>query len=190
MTTRAVLPVKAFSRAKGRLAAVRTPGERARLAELMATATLAAVARFDPIVPCDDPAVARWATTRGAVAVDAPDGLDAAIGAGLVAAAGADLAAICHADLAFPDGLTEVLARGCPCIVADRHADGTNILVIPPGAGFVVSYGPGSFRRHLAEADRVGIELTVVDHLRLGWDVDDPDDLETPADWGPPSWER
>jgi 2-phospho-L-lactate guanylyltransferase (CobY/MobA/RfbA family) len=46
----------------------------------------------------------------------------------------------------------------------------------------VFSYGPSSFKRHLQEADRLGLDVSVVRDQRLGWDVDRPDDL-SPPDW-------
>lgn len=188
MTIRAVLPVKAFARAKVRLSGVRSPAERALLAETLATATLAALARFDPIVPCDDPQVATWASAHHALPLDAPRGLNAAVATG-IAVVESGLVAICHADLAFPDGLADLLSSAGPCIVSDRHGDGTNVLVLPAGTGFRVAYGPSSFRRHLDEAGRLGIDLEIIDDELLAWDVDGPDDLCTPSGWGPPSWE-
>ena len=67
-------------------------------------------------------------------------------------------------------------------LVPDRHDDGTNVASVPTGTGFRFAYGPGSFARHQAEADRLGLPLRVEREPRLGWDVDLPDDLVTP-DW-------
>ncbi len=49
-----------------------------------------------------------------------------------------------------------------------------------PGFGF--AYGAGSFARHVAEAERLGLALRIERERRLGWDVDLPADLATP-DW-------
>ncbi len=68
--------------------------------------------------------------------------------------------------------------------VPDRHDDGTNVLLVPTGAGFEVAYGPGSFARHRQEADRLGLTFTVVRARQLMRDVDDPTDLE-PGDLEP-----
>ena len=35
------------------------------------------------------------------------------------------------------------------------HGDGTNVIALDAGAGFSFRYGPGSYRRHRAEAERV-----------------------------------
>ena len=78
-------------------------------------------------------------------------------------------------DLAWParhDGVT---------LVPDRRDDGTNVACVPTRAGFEFSYGPGSFRRHGAEARRLGLPLRVVREPSLGWDVDLPSDLDHPA---------
>ena len=48
-------------------------------------------------------------------------------------------------------------------------------------AGFTFAYGPGSFRRHSAEARRLAMALRVVREPSLAWDVDVPADLLTTA---------
>ena len=65
-------------------------------------------------------------------------------------------------------------------IVPDRHDDGSNVLVVPTGVGFVFSYGPGSFYRHRTEAARIGIACRVIRDPRLSIDLDTPDDLLHP----------
>jgi 2-phospho-L-lactate guanylyltransferase (CobY/MobA/RfbA family) len=62
-------------------------------------------------------------------------------------------------------------------LVPDRRRDGTNVLSIPRGAGFVFRYGVGSFERHRAEAARLGLTVVVLEPTDLTWDVDEPDDL-------------
>jgi 2-phospho-L-lactate guanylyltransferase len=62
-------------------------------------------------------------------------------------------------------------------IVPDRRRDGTNVIAVPPSAGFVFSYGSGSFARHLDEARRLDLPVRVVHSSPLAWDVDVPDDL-------------
>ena len=52
--------------------------------------------------------------------------------------------------------------------------------MIPTDSGFVFSYGPASFARHHAEAQRLGLDVRVIHNDRLAWDVDRPDDLNTP----------
>jgi len=187
MRVRAVVPVKDFTDAKGRLAAVLSPGERAALAEALARTTLGELAGFDPLVAGDTDAIEQWAASVGAASVRTPAGLNRSVTTA-VDAVDSELVAVCHADLAFPAGLGMLLAEPRPLIVADRHGTGTNVLVVPTDAGFVFAYGADSFALHRAEAKRLDIDLEVVDDPRLAWDVDTPDDLDTPPDWGTPPW--
>ena len=62
-------------------------------------------------------------------------------------------------------------------VVPDRHDDGSNVLVVPTGVGFRFAYGPGSFARHLLEAERLNLATARRSRPGLGWDVDRPDDL-------------
>jgi 2-phospho-L-lactate guanylyltransferase (CobY/MobA/RfbA family) len=65
-------------------------------------------------------------------------------------------------------------------LVPDRRDDGTNVACVPVDVGFRFSYGGGSFRRHAAEARRLGLPLRIVRDPVLGWDVDLPADLAHP----------
>jgi 2-phospho-L-lactate guanylyltransferase len=89
---------------------------------------------------------------------------------------------VTHADLPLATGFEELLADDGIVLVPDRHEDGTNVASIPADCGFRFAYGPGSFERHCAEAERLGLALTVHRPPRLTWDVDVPADLELPAD--------
>jgi 2-phospho-L-lactate guanylyltransferase len=60
-----------------------------------------------------------------------------------------------------------------PC----HRDDGTTVLSVPTAAGFEFAYGPGSFRRHVAEAHRRGYGVRVVRDATLAFDVDVPADL-------------
>ncbi len=60
-----------------------------------------------------------------------------------------------------------------PC----HRDDGTPVLSVPTAAEFRFAYGPGSFRRHAAEARRLGLGLRVIRDRDLAFDVDVPDDL-------------
>jgi 2-phospho-L-lactate guanylyltransferase len=52
------------------------------------------------------------------------------------------------------------------------------VAVVPVGAGFRFAYGPGSHARHVAEAQRLGLPWRSLPDPDLGWDVDEPADLE------------
>lgn len=176
-----LVPVKAFDRAKLRLAPALPAPERAALARTMAERVMRAAGGLRVAVVCDDEAVASWAAARGAEVVWTPGkGLNGAVTAGVehLAATGTERVVVAHADLPLADDL--VWAASCEgvTIVPDRHDDGTNVLGIPAACGFVFAYGPGSFGRHVAEAERLGLPVRVERRADLAWDVDVPADLD------------
>ena len=179
--SRAVLvPVKAFHEAKGRLDHALGPAGRAALARSMAAQVLDAAAPLPVAVVCDDTDVADWARARGALVVWEPGrGLNGAVEAGVdqLRDAGVVHVTVSHADLPRAHGLAAVgLAPGIT-LVPDRYGNGTNVIALPASAGFRFSYGPGSFARHRAEADRLGLPVHVLDLPDLAWDVDEPADM-------------
>jgi 2-phospho-L-lactate guanylyltransferase len=179
-----VVPVKAFHAAKVRLAPALSPDVRSVLAREMATAVVRAADDLPVTVVCDDPAVRAWAIEIGAEVRWTPGlGLDGAVEAGVahVREAGADRVVVAHADLPLATGLDHVVGRSGVVLVPDRRADGTNVIAVPAAGGFRFSYGPGSFDRHRAEADRLGLAVEVRTDVALGWDVGVPDDLHLPG---------
>lgn len=179
-----VVPVKAFHEAKLRLAPALSPARRQEVARHMALAVVRAAAPLPVVVVCDDDAVRRWALDLGAEVRWTPNlGLDGAVAAGVgwVADAGYDRVVVCHADLPLATALVHVADGTGAVLVPDRHADGTNVLSLPARSGFRFAYGPGSFHRHRAEAERLGLAVTVIDDIDLAWDVDVPDDLLLPS---------
>lgn len=174
------MPVKSFDLAKARLAGALTAGERAGLARRMAAGVLAAAGPLPAWVVCDSHEVAEWAAGEGAGVIWRPGtGLNGAVTAAVefLATSGYDQVIVAHGDLPLAADLGWVGAFEGVTIVRDRRGDGTNVLALPTGAGFVFAYGPGSAARHRAEAERIGSAVRVVDDERLGWDVDTPDDL-------------
>jgi 2-phospho-L-lactate guanylyltransferase len=182
--TAVLIPVKAFGDAKARLADALDPAERAALARSMATTVVRAAAPLDVWVVCDDDAVAVWATDLGTNVLWKPGrGLNGAVNEGVADLADREIdrVIVAHADLPHAENLEWLLVDAGVTLVPDRHEDGTNVAVIPTHCGFVFSYGPDSFHRHIAEAERLGLETHIVRDERLGWDVDRPDDLATPS---------
>jgi 2-phospho-L-lactate guanylyltransferase len=179
--TEAVLvPVKAFSRAKLRLAPAMSADRRAVLARQMATHVVASASGLPVAVVCDDEEVAAWAGGLGAMVIWEPGrGLNGAVQAGVrrLGDAGARLVVVAAGDLPLANDLHWVTRFPGITIVPDRRRDGTNVIAVPPTAGFVFAYGPGSFARHLDEARRLGLPVRVVHSSPLAWDVDVPDDL-------------
>lgn len=175
-----LVPVKAFGAAKARLAPTLDPPRRAALAESMAAQVLAAAAPLPVAVVCDDAAVAAWASRHGAFVLREPGrGLNGAVEAGVatLASAGATEVIVAHGDLPMASGLAALAGFAGVTLVPDRRREGTNVLVVPAGAPFRFAYGPGSFSRHHAEAERHGLAVRIVDEPNLAWDVDVPADL-------------
>jgi 2-phospho-L-lactate guanylyltransferase len=182
---RAVLiPVKDFSVAKLRLAPALPPAERAVLARVMAERVIRAAGIVPVAVVCDDTVVATWARGLGALVVWAPErGLNHAVQDGVrqLGRLGVAHVTVAHADLPLADDLTWVGDWPGITLVPDRREDGTTVIGLPAECGFVFSYGPGSFKRHLAEAERLALEVRVVRSPALSWDVDLPTDLNALA---------
>jgi len=182
-----LVPVKAFARAKARLAPQLDPTRRAELARAMATHVVRAAAPLPVAVVCDDDDVAAWAADEGAIVLHEPGrGLNGAVETGVawLGAAGAVEVLVAHGDLPLARGLGRLAGFAGITLVPDRAGDGTNIACVPVSAGFRFSYGPRSFSRHQAEARRVGLELRVVRDPELTLDIDRPADLTlAPGPW-------
>ncbi|HAM02227.1 MAG TPA: 2-phospho-L-lactate guanylyltransferase [Acidimicrobiaceae bacterium] len=175
-----LVPVKAFSRAKARLAPTLDPYRRAVLARAMAEHVLAAAAPLPVAVVCDDDEVATWAAEHGAMVLPEPGrGLNGAVQTGVrrLAEAGATEVLVVHGDLPLAEGLAKLAGFEGITLVPDRADDGTNVTAVPAYAGFRFSYGAGSFRRHVEEALRLRLQLRVVRDPGLTTDVDVPDDI-------------
>jgi len=182
------VPIKAFHQAKGRLDHALSGHERAELARSMATRVLGAAAPLPVAVVCDDNDVAAWARARGALVVWEPGrGLNGAVEAGVehLRAGGVTQVTVSHADLPMASGLASVGQHAGITLVPDRYGNGTNVIALPSDAGFRFSYGPGSFARHRAEAERLGLPVRVLDVPDLAWDVDEPADMAPVAVRGP-----
>lgn len=179
-----LVPVKAFSAAKLRLAPALDAPARAALARSMAETVLTAAAPLPVAVACDDRGVAAWAETLGARVVWTPGtGLNGAVQQGFeeLTRDHAEVV-VAHADLPHARRLDRVVGFAGVTLVPDRHDDGTNVLVVPAEAtGFTFAYGAGSFPRHAAEAARVGLATRVLRLPDLQWDVDLPGDLPQPV---------
>lgn len=189
-----LIPVKAFSRAKARLAPSLDPLTRARLARSMAESVLRAADGLEVWVVCDDQEVADWADRHGAgIAWHPGTGLDGAVAQACADrfTAGSTRVAVVHGDLPLVESLSWLdQPEEAVVLVPDRHGTGTNVISTPTPR-FRFAYGPGSFDRHMAEVHRLGLELRIVRDRALGWDVDLPDDLEGIADLlGSPIVER
>jgi len=146
----------------------------------MADRVVLSAGRLPVAVVCDDREVAGWARSAGALVIWEPGrGLNGAVQEGVrrLGELGVDLVIVAAGDLPLATDLSWIPDFAGMTIVPDRHGDGTNVIAVPPSAGFNFSYGPGSFARHVGEAKRTGIALRVVRDNPLAWDVDVPEDL-------------
>ncbi|MEM9516738.1 MAG: 2-phospho-L-lactate guanylyltransferase [Actinomycetota bacterium] len=178
-----LVPVKRFTAAKGRLRGVVPDDERARLARWMAELVLDACDGIERFVACDDPVVREWAEAHGATVVWGPElGLNRAVDDGVaeIARLGFDHVIVSHADLPLPTALPDVSRADTITLVPDRRLDGTNVMSFPVAHPVAASYGGGSFRRHLAAAQRTGAGVEIRRDHSLSIDLDTVDDLRHP----------
>ncbi len=179
-----LVPVKRFTAAKGRLTGVLSDGDRARLAEWMASGVLDVVAEIPTFVACDDDDVAGWARRMGAQVIwGAGLGLNGAVDDGVahIIANGYDQVLVSHADLALPAALLDIAHEGRITLVPDRRDDGTNVMSFPATHPIRAAYGGGSFARHLRQA--LAFDATPVEVRRdveLSLDLDTARDLAHP----------
>jgi 2-phospho-L-lactate/phosphoenolpyruvate guanylyltransferase len=179
-----VIPIRSFAEAKARLADHLPPDARADFARELATRVVEAAAPLPIVIVTGAPEVRAWAEARGLdVVADPGGGLDAAAAAGRARTAelGCVRTVVAHADLPFAESLADLgrdLSRPIVTLVPCHRDDGTNICSVPVDAAFEFAYGPGSFRRHAAEARRLGLGLRIVRRADLAFDVDVPEDLE------------
>jgi 2-phospho-L-lactate guanylyltransferase len=178
-----LVPVKAFSDAKARLAAVLGDAERERLARWTAARVLAAAGELPTYVACDDEQVAAWAGEHGASILWHPGvGLNAAVNNSVadLRAAGVTDVIVAHGDLPRAHSLASLTEAGTITFVPDRHGDGTNVIALPTDLQFRFAYGPGSFLRHLDAAIAAGHSVRVCRDPLLAADIDTPADLAHP----------
>ena len=176
-TIAVVIPIKAFDQAKDRLSGVLTADQRNRLARTTALGVLESVRGARVFVVCNDHDVSDWAQTHGATVVSqSGTGLNAAVQEGISAAHEFERVMIVHSDLPLPSRLRELLsathASNSITIVPDRHHDGTNVLIIPSGVDFHCHYGAQSFSAHVAEANKLGLAIEVIEDAQLALDID------------------
>lgn len=187
-----LLPVKAFADAKARLAPALSPAHREALARWTAERVVAAAGELPVFVACDDEAVAEWAGAHGATVLWHPGvGLNAAVNNSIadLRGRGVEHVVVAHADLPRAYALASVAVHGTITLVPDSRDDGTNVAALPTDSSFQFAYGPGSFRRHLAQAVAAGACVAVRRDSLLAIDLDTPSDLTHPlVQEALPSW--
>jgi 2-phospho-L-lactate/phosphoenolpyruvate guanylyltransferase len=177
-----VVPVRSFAGGKSRLGRFLDAAQRADLLRTMAEQVVLAAHPLPVAVVSSAPEVSAWAASLGLAILEDPGGLDEAARTGQQWAASLEIGrvVIAHADLPLARGLGALARDGSRPVVAVvpcHRDDGTPVLSLPTAVPFVFAYGPGSFRRHAAEAHRLGLAFRVIRDPALAHDVDAPEDL-------------
>lgn len=183
----AVVPQKSFATAKARLRGALPEGERARVAEAMATHVIdTLVAVLPTAVVSADRGVLDLAASRGAWPIEesGDDGLNAAVTEAVWEAQGLAVhtLAVVAGDLARIEiddvyALLRLPSRPGVVVAPDRSGTGTNAIVLSPPEAIDVRFGPNSMRAHVAAAYRANLPVRVLRRPGLQLDVDTPDDF-------------
>ena len=192
MKTLAILPVKSFGAAKERLSVTLGSGSRQALAQAMFSDVLASLRRVPGldavvVVTADRVAEAAARGERVKVLLDTEQtGQSAAalLGIRYAQAGGFERVLLVPGDtpLLDPSEVAALLARALDedlhlVVVPDRHATGTNALLLAPPDAIEPSFGPGSLERHVAAARAAGVRYAVDAVPTLTLDIDTPADL-------------
>jgi len=187
--TVALVPIKALTAAKSRLAAALDPAARAALTlralgnVLAALDTPGIAAR---VVVTPDAAVLRASEAAGALGLRQDgEGLNEGLAQGRAwaVATGAEALLIVLGDLPLlartdVDALLELADRpGVAVFAPDRHGTGTNALLLRPPAALPFAFGVGSLARHRAAAKARGLLPRWYDAPGTALDLDTPADL-------------
>ncbi|HEX3293987.1 MAG TPA: 2-phospho-L-lactate guanylyltransferase [Solirubrobacterales bacterium] len=187
--TTAIVPVKDFSSANGRLNGLVTQNERTRLAEALFLDLIVKLPRSrcidDVLIVTSDPSVARQAGWFGHKVLvqerDEGHADAAAAGARAAMADGAHRVAMLPVDCPIldTDELDAHLGRSprTALIVPDRHGTGTNALMLNPPDLFLPAFGPDSCARHVSRARATGQSFALEAVESLSIDLDTPEDF-------------
>jgi 2-phospho-L-lactate guanylyltransferase len=200
-----LIPVKDLSCAKQRLAQLLTQEERTRLAWMMLEITYAAAAAVRnvdrlAVVTLYPPAISlarkygmeaiiETTQTSESASVDFGSHELKRRGARSVLRLPLDLPLITTEDIETI--LSYGKARQHVVIAPSRDGSGTNAILRSPPDLFPSHFGPGSFRKHLQEAEKANAECEVIHLPRIALDIDDPEDLKEVMEQGrdTPIWE-
>lgn len=189
-----VVPMKDPVDAKTRLGDALPADRRAALAETLFALTLQRLARirwaarhgFDIATVTASPQIAARAHAAGVIVIEQGllPGLNAAVtdAADWAHEAGYAALAILPGDLAAPSpadllALLDQPANAGQAVICESSDGGTNALMLPLPAGMGFHYGTGSFKAHLAAAQRAGLNPQTPRLASLHHDVDRYQDL-------------
>ena len=180
-----LIPVNRLDRAKGRLAALLEPEERAELVRRSLATVLEAVveAGLEAVVLTSDEGVRAGLPSGVRSLEEEPDlrGLSAQLESAARRLGVGELL-ILHADLplATPEALRDLVAQAptAPSATLVRPDDGgTNAMLLRPPGRFALAYGKGSGDLHEAAAQEAGLEVRRADVPALSLDLDTPTDV-------------
>ncbi len=180
--------MKRLDRAKQRLSTHLSGDERRRVAEALLEDALSLCGTVEFLewwVVSDDPYVLSEANGRGLATFEDPgEGLNAAVSAAVVAvaAAGAESVTVIPSDapLAFRGDLVDLLDTGATSeivLVPSQRDGGTNGMYITPPELLRPTFGEGSLRRHLEQAERESRRCALLSLPRLALDIDTVEDI-------------
>jgi len=186
----ALLPAKPLLSAKTRLGSLLDDQARMTLAGAMFADVLDALrgaTGLDAVVVVTaDATLAARAHRVGAMVIDegAPRGLNGAVSLGTDAAvrlgASAVLVVLSDVPLVTSGDVDELLARAPrrgALVVPSKEGTGTNAMLRQPPTVFPPCFGGRSLERHVATAERADVPCEIVRSVRLGFDLDTPEDL-------------
>lgn len=186
-----LLPIKDLRNAKQRLAGVLTPEERFDLAQAMLADAVRAAQSIRSaqrifVVTNYAPAI-QIAQNNGweVLHEDRQISESVSVDAASRQCAGRGITAVLRLPLDVPlvesRDINELLEVECRApalvIVPSRDGTGTNAILRTPPTLFPSHFGPGSFAKHCAEAERAGAQIVLRRNVRLEMDVDDEADL-------------
>ena len=180
-----LIPVNRLDRAKGRLAALLEPEERAELVRRSLATVLGAVeeAGMEAVVLTSDEGVRAGLPAGVRSLTEEPElrGLSEQLESASERLAVEEFL-ILHADLplATPEALRDLVAEAPPAPSATlvRPEDGgTNAMLLRPPGRFALAYGKGSGDLHEAAAQAAGLEVHRTEAPVLALDLDTPADV-------------
>ena len=186
-----LIPVKDLTSAKQRLSPVMTQLERTRLAHAMLEHTFRVVSEVRTkchfaVVTSYSAAIElaeQYAFTVIPETVQVSESVSVDYGSRELEARGATAVLRLPIDLPLvrPEDIDEIWGfdqgEGSLVIVPSRDGTGTNAILRRPPTLFPSHFGPGSLAKHLEEAELIGAQVTISTNVRLGLDIDEPDDL-------------
>lgn len=187
----AIVPVKDLSRAKERLSPVLSQGDRTRIAYIMLEDVLTALRGSKLltnlfVVTVDELAMELARSLGIEVIREAKQESESGsidYSSNVCRELGAECVLVIPGDvpLITPDDVDYILEREKPypsaILVPARDWLGTNAILRRPPDVFPSRFGYDSFRKHIDEAKKIGIEFDIYHMPRIALDIDEPKDL-------------